>query len=81
MAGSTASDSVIQAVETYQSTFSDTLTSQIVSYSAQSLDSISCTLKSGGSRWGPPPTSTKEEVIEQILSQYSGKLTYINVLS
>lgn len=81
VAGSTASDSVIQAVETYQSTFSDTLTSQIVSYSAQSLDSISCTLKSGVeiSLGSATDVSTKEEVIEQILSQYSGKLTYINV--
>lgn len=81
VAGSTASDSVIQAVETYQSTFSDALTSQIVSYSAQSLDSISCTLKSGVeiSLGSATDVSTKEEVIEQILSRYSGKLTYINV--
>lgn len=81
MAGSTSSAEVLKAVSSYREQFSASLTKQIVSFSASSLDSISCTLKSGVvvSLGSPTSIASKEAVINQILSKYSGKLTYINV--
>lgn len=81
MAGSPATDAVISAVQTYRSEFSDALGAQVVSYSAASVDSISCTLRSGVevSLGGPSSIREKESVIESVLTQHAGKVTYINV--
>lgn len=81
VAGSYASDDTLRAVKSYRDQFSERLSSQIVSYSAASLDSISCTLESGVeiSLGAASSIDAKEAVINQILAQYSGKITYINV--
>ena len=52
-----------------------------MSFSASSLDSISCVLENGVEISLGPATSvdSKESVIKEILSKYAGKLTYINV--
>ena len=51
------------------------------SFSAVSVDSIGCTLKSGVqvSLGSPTNISSKEAVLAQILEKYQGKLTYVNV--
>lgn len=81
VAGYASTDEPILAVESYRSQFSSELNDQIVSYSAKSSDSISCTLSSGVevSLGAPNNVASKEEVILSVLQQYSGKVTYINV--
>lgn len=81
MAGSASSAEVLKAVSSYREQFSTAFAKQIVSFSASSLESISCTLKSGVvvSLGSPTNIASKEAVITQIISKYSGKLTYINV--
>ncbi|WP_248922716.1 cell division protein FtsQ/DivIB [Olsenella intestinalis] len=81
VAGSKATDDVLDAISTYRSLFSKELSDKIVSFSASSLDSISCVLENGVEISLGPATSvdSKESVIKEILSKYAGKLTYINV--
>ena len=81
VAGTTASDAEIQAVMEYQSTFSSELTSQIVSYSASSVDAISVTLTNGVqvALGSPTQIADKEKVILAMLKQFPGELTYLNV--
>ena len=81
VAGSKATDDVIAAVRSYLDGFSSDFSSQIVSYNASTLDSISCTLSSGVevSLGAATSIEAKESVITEILAKYSGKVTYINV--
>lgn len=81
VAGNDATDDVIKAVEVYQETFTDELKSQIVSYSAPSEDSLSCTLSSGVqvSLGSAINVEAKQTALQEILSQNSDKLTYVNV--
>ena len=81
VAGSAADSSILDAVQEYRDDFSDELSDQIVSFSASSLESISCTLESGVeiSLGSPSNISSKEAVILELLDKYEGKLTYINV--
>ena len=81
VAGTTATDAEIQAVMQYQSTFSSELTSQIVSYSASSVDAISVTLTNGVqvALGSPTQITDKEKVILAMLKQFPGELTYLNV--
>ena len=81
VAGTTATDAEIQAVMQYQSTFSSELTSQIVSYSASSVDAISVTLTNGVqvALGSPTQIADKEKVILAMLKQFPGELTYLNV--
>ena len=81
VAGSNASDEVLDAIATYRNTFSKELSDKIVSFSASSLDSITCVLENGVEiSLGPAKNvESKEGVIKEILSKYAGKLTYINV--
>ncbi|WP_165443599.1 cell division protein FtsQ/DivIB [Olsenella sp. Marseille-P4559] len=81
VAGSSATDDVIVAVRSYLDGFSSDFASQIVSFTAPSVASISCTLASGVevSLGSPSSISSKEEVIKSLLSEYPNELTYINV--
>lgn len=81
VAGSQATDDVIEAVLSYQKTFSSSFSSQVSSYSAASTQAISCILDSGVeiSLGAPTNVSTKESVVSKILSDYDGQVTYINV--
>ena len=81
VAGAPATDEVIKAVLTYQSTFTSELTSQIVSYSAASSDSINITLTNGiqVALGSPTQIEDKEKVILRMIEQYAGEMTYLNV--
>lgn len=80
-AGSVATDESLSAVDQYTQGFSNALSSQIVSYSASSTESVSCTLSTGVvvSLGSPTSIDSKETVITQLLAEYPGQLTYINV--
>ncbi len=81
MAGQPAEDEVFQALKSYHEEFSDELWSQIVSINASSVEGISCILQSGIeiSLGSPTSIAAKETVIQQLLSKYPNRLTYINV--
>ena len=81
VAGSTATDDVLEAVEEFRSGFSPSFASQVVSYSAPSPESVSCTLKSGVEVLLGSPTEieTKEMIVTRYLEEHPGTITYINV--
>ena len=81
MAGQPADDEVFQAINSYHEEFSDELWNQIVSINASSVEGISCILESGIeiSLGSPTSITAKETVIQQLLSKYPNRLTYINV--
>ena len=81
VAGSAVNSEVLDGVASYREQFGEKISSQIVSFSAGSVDSIGCTLKSGVqvSLGSPTSISSKEAVLAQILEKYKGKLTYVNV--
>lgn len=80
-AGSAANDEVLKAISLYREQFSDTLSSQIVKFSAASVESLSCTLSSGVevSLGAPTNIELKETVLLQILEQHPNQITYVNV--
>ncbi|MBQ9058770.1 MAG: FtsQ-type POTRA domain-containing protein [Atopobiaceae bacterium] len=80
-AGADVSDQAILGVHEYQRSFSEKLASRIVSYSAPSLEALSCTLQEGVtvSLGAPVDIRVKESVITQLLDAYTGQITYINV--
>lgn len=80
-AGSVATDETIKAVDTFRNTLSYDFLSQVASFSAPSPENISVVLKSGvtislGSATSIPD---KEAVASQVLADYPGEVTYINV--
>lgn len=81
VAGAPATDAEILAVMQYQNTFSFELKSQIVNYSASSVDGISVTLSNGVqvALGAPTQIADKEKVILAMLKQFPGELTYLNV--
>lgn len=81
VAGSVATDEVLDAVATFRRGFSEEFLSQVVSFSAASTDSITCTLRNGVEILLGSPTdiAAKETVITQTLEQHPGAVTYINV--
>lgn len=81
VAGSKATDDVIQAVFDYQDGFSSSFSSQIVSYTANSVASLSCLLSSGVdvSLGAATSIATKEAAVTAILNEHPGTVTYINV--
>lgn len=81
VAGSTCTDSEILTVEAFQDQFSDDLRSQIASYSAPDTNGISCVLQDGVqiSLGSASNIDTKEAVIKQVLQEYGGQITYLNV--
>ncbi len=80
-AGSEVSDEVILAVDTYLKELPEELSSQIVYFSASSTEAISCVLSSGVevSLGAPEQIEQKVAVLTQILEQYPGEITYVNV--
>ena len=76
-----AGESTVSAVSTYMNEFSPEFSAQIVSFSANTEQSISCTLASGVtiSLGEPTDVAAKERVITEILEQYPDQVTYINV--
>ena len=80
-AGSPSTDEVLKAVNAYREQFSSDLSSQIVSFSAPSVESISCLLKSGVevSLGAPNNIDIKESVITEVLEKHPNQVTYINV--
>ena len=80
-AGSEANDEIFKAISSYRDLLSDELASQIVRFSAPSVESISCTLKSGVevSLGGPTDIDIKEAVVLQILERHPNQVPYINV--
>ena len=81
VAGTQATDECLSTVELFQEQFSDDFKSQIVSYSVEDTESVSCVLSSGVeiSLGSASNVDSKEAVIRQILEEYPGKVTYINV--
>lgn len=81
VAGSVATDEVLDAVAAFRRGFSEEFLSQVVSFSAASTDSITCTLRNGVEILLGSPTdiAAKETVITQTLEQHPGAVTYINV--
>lgn len=80
-AGSVATDEVLDAVAAFRRGFSEEFLSQVVSFSAASPDSITCTLKNGVEILLGSPTdiAAKETVVTRTLEQHPGAVTYINV--
>lgn len=80
-AGSQAKSKSLQAALKFEEGFTDELSKQVLSYSAPSDASVSCTLKSGVtvSLGTAEDITAKESVILALLKKYEGKLTYINV--
>ena len=80
-AGAKTTDAPILDCIEYQTTFSQGLASQIVSYSAASEEAISCVLSSGLeiSLGAPNQISSKEAVINELMGAHPNQLTYINV--
>lgn len=81
VAGTTCTDDEILSVVSFQSQFSDDLKSQIVCYSAPDTNGISCVLSSGVqiSLGSASNIDSKETVINQVLAEYSGQITFLNV--
>lgn len=79
--GAPATDDVIQAVLTYQEELDQSVSSEAQTYNAASTGSLSLVLKSGleialGS---PTDIASKQAALSQIMNQYPGQLTYVNV--
>jgi len=81
IAGSEVTDEVLLAVNTYVRELPEEISSQVVYFSASSLEGISCVLSSGieVSLGAPTQIEQKATVLMQILEQYPGEITYINV--
>lgn len=80
VAGAEADSEELEAVASYLEQLDD-LDEQIVSFSVPSVDSLSCVLESGVviSLGAPTNIAAKESVVEGILEESGGKVTYINV--
>ncbi len=80
-AGESSNDEVLKAIAAYREQFSEDFSSQVVCYSASSVESVGCTLKSGIeiSLGSPTNIDVKEAVIGQILEKHPNQITYINV--
>ncbi len=81
VAGAAATDDSLLAVNTIIDEFSSDFAKDVVSYSAPSAESISCTLSSGVtiSLGNASDVATKEAIILSLLEKYPDRLTYINV--
>lgn len=80
-AGSKATDDSIVAVSSYIKEFSEDFSRSIVSYTAPSADSVSCTLDSGVtiSLGAAEDIAAKESIIKELIDKHAGHITYINV--
>ena len=82
VAGSEATDAVLEAVQKFRDGFSDSFAEQVACYSAPAADSIACTLYNGVEVLLGSPTdiSAKEEIVTETLAELpEGSVTYINV--
>ena len=81
VAGSPATDDVLDAVQRFREGFSDDFASQVVCYSAPSADNVSCVLANGVevSLGSADEIATKEAIVEGYLEQYPGSVVLINV--
>lgn len=79
--GAPATDDVIQAVLTYQEELDQSISSEAQTYNAASTGSLSLVLKSGLeiALGGPTDIASKQAALSQIMNQYPGQLTYVNV--
>lgn len=80
-AGSEVVDEVLLAVDIYVRELPEEISSQVVYFSASSLEGISCVLSSGVevSLGSPTQIEQKAAVLTEILDQYPGEITYVNV--
>lgn len=80
-AGGEVTDEVLLAIDTYRRELPEAISSQVVYFSASSLEGISCVLTSGVevSLGNPTQIEQKAAVLTQILDQYPGEITYVNV--
>lgn len=80
-AGYACTDEEILTVESFQQQFSDDFKSQIACYSAPDTNGISCVLTDGieVALGAASNIDTKEAVIKQVLKDYEGQITYLNV--
>ncbi|MBQ9621015.1 MAG: FtsQ-type POTRA domain-containing protein, partial [Atopobiaceae bacterium] len=80
-AGGEVTDDVLLAIDTYRRELPEEISSQVVYFSASSLEGISCVLTSGVevSLGNPTQIEQKAAVLTQILEQYPGEITYVNV--
>lgn len=74
-------DPELLAVRSYQQTFSQVFAAQIVSYSVPSVEGMSCMLNNGVQilLGQTEQIDKKEAIARQLLSEYPGQITYINV--
>lgn len=81
VAGTICTDDEILSVISFQNQFSNDLKSQIVCYSAPDTNGISCVLSCGVqiSLGSASNIDSKETVINQVLAEYSGQITFLNV--
>lgn len=81
VAGSTATDDVLAAVDTFRSGFTQDFASQVVCYFAPSVDDISCMLQSGVqiSLGSATNVSEKETLARGLLEKYPDSAVSINV--
>lgn len=81
VAGYACTDSEILTVESFQNQFSDDFKAQIASYAAPDTNGVSCVLTDGieVSLGAATNVDAKETVIKQILQDYEGQITYLNV--
>lgn len=82
VAGSQATDAVLEAVRKFRDGFSDSFAEQVACFSAPAEDSIACTLYNGVEVLLGSPTdiAAKEEIVTETLAELpEGSVTYINV--
>lgn len=81
VAGSRATDAVIDAVNQFQEGFSKEFSSQVACYNAPSTENVSCVLRSGVevSLGSPTDIPEKEKIVTGYLEQSDGKVVRINV--
>lgn len=80
-AGAACADEAVQGVMDYLAGFSAALRSQIAAAKAPTVESISVVLSNGieVSLGAPDDIALKERVVLELLGQYAGQITYINV--
>ncbi len=81
VAGAAATDESILAALSFSDQFSDSFSQQVVSYAAPSGDDIACLLSNGVevALGSPSNVDAKERIVQQVLNEYGGRVTYINV--
>ncbi len=81
VAGSVCTDESILAALSFEEQFSQDFAQQVVSYSAPGSDDIACVLANGVevSLGAPNNVDAKERIVNSVLDEYGGQVTYINV--